>query len=49
MHQPAGRKKVRDCRQMAEQIIDIESIEHALMLFGSYDGNVKAIEQAFGL
>ncbi len=34
---------------MAEQIIDIESIEHALMLFGSYDGNVKAIEQAFGV
>ena len=34
---------------MAEQIINIERMEHAVSLFGSFDENVKLIEKEFNV
>ncbi len=34
---------------MAEKEIQVEHIEQAVALFGSYDGNIRLVEQAFGV
>ncbi|MBQ5840783.1 MAG: PhoH family protein, partial [Clostridia bacterium] len=34
---------------MAEKEIQVERIEQAVSLFGSYDGNVRLVEQAYGV
>ena len=34
---------------MAEQIIQVERMEQAVSLFGSYDANIRLVEQAYGV
>ena len=34
---------------MVEQLINIDRMEHALALFGSFDENVRLIEQEYGV
>ena len=34
---------------MIEQLINVERMEHTLALFGSFDANVKLIEETYGV
>ena len=35
--------------KMIEQLVNVERMEHTLALFGSFDTNVKMIEEAYGV
>ena len=45
----AGNLSKTPSRGTMEQIINIDRMEHAAALFGSFDANIKIIEDAFGV
>ena len=40
---------VRDGQLVFEQVISVDRMEHAVSLFGSFDENVRLIEQEFSV
>ena len=37
------------CKNMAESVVNVEGIEHIINLFGSYDENIEALQNEYGV